>query len=74
METKHTQGEWSILGKTLIKCNGEQVASVNSILDEYEANAKLIANAPLMLEALLKIQSRTDLFPFINEVIQKATN
>ena len=78
METKHTQGEWAITEQSnyqfAITSQNHAICFIPKASPNVEANAKLIANAPLMLEALLKIQSRTDLFPFINEVIQKATN
>lgn len=54
---KRTKGEWTIQGKNLIKCNNEQIGSANSMLDEYEANAKLMAAAPDMLEALIDLDS-----------------
>jgi hypothetical protein len=54
---KHTNGEWFIQGKNLIKCGNEQIASANSMLDEYEANAKLISAAPDLLNVVLKLDS-----------------
>ena len=52
---KHTEGEWKVEAKNLIKCNGEQIGSANSMIDEYEANAKLISAAPNILDALKAI-------------------
>lgn len=59
METlKYTEGEWKVEAKNLIKCNGEQIGSANSMLDEYEANAKLMAASKDLLEALKAMLSR----------------
>lgn len=55
LKFKGSQNEWTIQGKNLIKSSNEQVASVNSMLDDYEANAKLIAAAPDLLEACIKM-------------------
>jgi hypothetical protein len=77
MTTKHTQGEWIIQGKTLIKCNGEQTASVNSMIDEYEANAKLIAAAPDLLNALLAVYKDLEQFsllPSTERIVKEAIN
>ena len=52
-QAKYTKGDWFIQGKTLIKCQNEQIGSVNSMIDEYEANAKLLATAPELLETLI---------------------
>lgn len=50
--SNHTQGEWTVEAKNLIKCNGEQIGSVNSMIDEYEDNAKVMAASKELLEAL----------------------
>lgn len=73
---KHTKGEWFIQGKNLIRCNNEQVASANSMLDEYEANAKLIASAPELLEALIMLMHPNDMndVNFANRAREKAKN
>ncbi len=52
----HTEGEWNVEAKNLIKCNGEQIGSANSMIDEYEANAKVMAAAPDLLKALDELQ------------------
>ena len=71
METKHTPGPWFM--ETWSKFNGEQVTQV-SAFSEYgnrtmqaivnsgnsEANARLIAAAPDLLEALKEIVSAAD--------------
>lgn len=77
METKHTKGEWFIQGKTLIKCGNEQVASANAILDECESNAKLIAAAPELLEALIDLTNQIKnehCSEFMDEPFDKAIN
>ena len=85
--TKHTKGEWSVEAINLIKCNGEQICSTNSMIDEYKENAKLIAAAPFLLEALIKLRksmvetykligtSEADIerLKIVNEAIKKAT-
>ena len=50
MENQPTQGEWTVEAKNLIKCNGEQIGSANSMIDEYEVNAKLMAASKDLLE------------------------
>lgn len=81
METsKHTEGEWKVEAKNLIKCNGEQIGSANSMLDEYEANAKVMAASTDMLEALIEARKwaedygmNKDVYNQINNAINKAT-
>jgi hypothetical protein len=61
METsKHTEGEWKVEAKNLIKCNGEQIGSANSMLDEYEANAKVMASAPDLLKSMIELKKSMD--------------
>ena len=47
--SKHTQGPWQVLGKTLCDKEGESIAEFLSV---YTVDAKLMAAAPDMLEAL----------------------
>jgi hypothetical protein len=52
--TKHRQGEWKTSKPYFnyyVTCNGESICQINASDDE-EANAKLIAAAPDLLEAL----------------------
>lgn len=64
MTTKHTQGEWKVTtdGQKVTSildrndANGfNNVCSINEHVEEREANAKLIAAAPALLEALIDI-------------------
>lgn len=52
--SKHTPGPWAKYGSIIRDvCGGEdQIANVNVTDDEGQANAKLIAAAPDLLEAL----------------------
>ena len=56
--SKHTQGPWEVSGTTrglnglYIKADNKHIAQVFSSIPECEANAKLIAAAPEMLDAL----------------------
>jgi hypothetical protein len=57
MEFKGTKGEWKVIGGVIlrsIECNGKQIVVCQG--KEVEANAKLIAAAPDLLEALLKVR------------------
>ena len=59
METKHTKGEWCINHRLIIQVqpNSLETMSICQVYgndEESKANAKLIANAPTMLEALEK--------------------
>lgn len=70
METsKHTEGEWKVEAKNLIKCNGEQIGSANSMLDEYEANAKLMAASTDILEALIEARKVIRLYETTNVLL-----
>ena len=63
MKTKHTQGEWESKfsetdNATVIRTKGTKnfIAEVQKgRSEEIEANAKLIAAAPQLLEALIKL-------------------
>ena len=63
MTTKHTQGEWmQFRGNIVTKSKSTlpidydtNICKLNNNLDESEANAKLIASAPDLLEALIDI-------------------
>lgn len=57
METIHTQGKWIFEfnfknGYRIFTENGTLIATINDSTSEKTANAKLIASAPEMLEAL----------------------
>lgn len=88
METKHTKGEWIVdksIAYTYIRIpNGESVAMINNlegsngVQKENEANAKLIAAAPELLDvcidALSHHQGRKSIIGNkLREVIKKAT-
>ena len=76
MKTKHTPGQWYSQENgrdTYIYREGEgkhtqcMVGKVSKSQNEYEANAKLIAAAPDMLEALnFMVGFRNILEPFLN--------
>ena len=54
MERKNTPGKWSVNGNN-IDGNGYHIASVNSHrTSEGEANSRLIAAAPELLDAAMK--------------------
>jgi len=93
METKHTKGKWVLShGANTFPTIGsaelhQPIATIHKIenaktfCEEAEANAKLIAAAPELLEALIKlynsIDSCIDLTPELliecNNAIKKAT-
>lgn len=64
MSDKHTGGTWraaakpsSIVGWPIISApQGKSVANVHGTDDESAANARLIAAAPELLEALIELQ------------------
>lgn len=65
MKTKHTQGEWEIKGDKIISKNLKAhrlvtIAQYESfpLEGEAEANAKLIASAPELLEALIEARAK----------------
>lgn len=95
---KHTQGEWKIVTSpdrhplqhkkfyTLLECprNDSSIAiCYGDSVEECEANSKLIAAAPELLEALQrvnhtlyahgKVEDETELHRFIEAAIKKAT-
>ncbi len=87
MKTTHTQGDWiSELGsvttenRLIANCIGNGVC----LTDEDKANAKLIAAAPDLLEALTNIilsmermgakEGNNNLFKLAKQAIKKATN
>jgi hypothetical protein len=83
METKFTKGEWFVSGGYQIVSMPSQCKITNHVsgwnLDEAEANAKLIAAAPDLFEALIGLMITLPLC-FSNEytmlskeVIKKAT-
>jgi hypothetical protein len=57
METKHTKGEWFVSNEDQIVSMPSQCKIANRIsgwnYEEAKANAKLIASAPELLEALI---------------------
>lgn len=52
--SKHTPGPWARYGSIIrsIACNDRKIADVRVIDDEGQANARLMAAAPDLLEAL----------------------
>lgn len=69
METKHTKGEWKVsqskterLGNIVVDSNTRNIAKVLSWDLEAKANAKLIAAAPELLEALKCIIEKEKMF------------
>ena len=71
MEKKFTEGKWVIDKKrdTVcidILCNGEVIATCwddDNRVDELRANAKLIAAAPGLIEACIKLKEWNDKYP-----------
>ena len=63
MQTKHTQGEWTPqIGTLTTSIRDERNIAICeiknlSLPNEFEANAKLIAAAPDLLEALKSLQA-----------------
>ena len=60
MKTKHTEGKWSSVERSVI-ANGQVIAVTKRVIGgekgEHEANAKLIAAAPELLEVLKELDS-----------------
>ena len=62
MNTKHTQGPWKLVGSTTVSDADQSVGIANVSTysigeDEAAANARLIAAAPELLEALKDYES-----------------
>lgn len=88
MKTKHTKGEWEykynsiyakkINGKSFEVCrfHGYSAPGMNH---DLEANAKLIASAPDLLEALIELYNslpdgyESECLPKVRNAIKKAT-
>jgi len=68
MKTKHTNGQWYVLPHSkqiYIAVQDEVIATINSLRitqGESEANAKIIAAAPNMLEALEEMVRLQDIY------------
>lgn len=62
MNTTHTPSPWFTQQSTglLRGKNGEHIATIHPVKKEQEANARLIAAAPELLEALQNILSNLD--------------
>lgn len=81
METKHTKGTWNVIGiykntfsdDTLYKVSGSENSFCHSI-KEMEANAKLIAAAPELLEALKVMLESSNAPEWKKELAIKAIN
>jgi hypothetical protein len=79
MKTKHTQGEWETQG-TAVFSNNKLVANCVSdgihFTEEDKANAKLIAAAPELLEALIEAVGHIDstFYPELKQKINNAIN
>ena len=91
MKTNHTQGEWTVANDetlgTVILNNGDESQLIAKVYNEtkgsVELNAKLIASAPELLEALkslltlaieLGANPNYNIIREANEAIKKATN
>jgi hypothetical protein len=65
MDAKHTPGPWRFDYDGLLivssSANGREVASIDSISIEQDADARLIATAPELLEALIEMRDLFDL-------------
>lgn len=80
MEFKGTKGNWGVYGTSdcvsIENSNAESICAINSITiskEEYQANAKLIACAPEMLEYLIKTRYRLDNIDLeLEQLIKKA--
>lgn len=65
MTTQHTPGAWKVGSKYKndIVCNSTHLTIARAMLqnEEYEANARLIAAAPELLEALIELANECDI-------------
>lgn len=80
MKTQHTKGEWAVTPNgewvgTLGKGKAPICKITNAFLEptEAKANAKLIAAAPDMLEALLLIKSRLNTLIISEEIGEQSS-
>lgn len=83
MESKHTQGEWKVerIYKNPFSIDTLYIINtgVPQSIKESEANAKLIAAAPELLEALIEVRQHMTahipekIFDLIDNAIDKAT-
>ena len=84
METKHTKGEWKIWGNVQpngqlpIVSMGGAVCFIPSKHEDAEANSKLIAAAPELLEVAILVESYGSniegLHSLAKQAIKKATS
>lgn len=66
MTNKHTQGTWEIIipinsPKTIFVKAQKELLYISERTAEAEANAKLIAASPIMLEALIKVKDMMEM-------------
>ncbi len=87
METKHTKGEWEYMTVGTVSGFYKKVFSEKTSIcnittrnfKEAEANAKLIASAPDLLEALIELYDslpdgyESECLPKVRQAIKKAT-
>lgn len=77
---KHTKGEWEVtqMGNVIHKETGKMICATQSAFKEDMDNAKLIAAAPELLEALMEIyndkETWSDLFESQQNKITNAIN
>ena len=59
---KHTKGEWEVtqMGNVIHKETGKMICATQSAFKEDMDNAKLIAEAPNLLKALMQIEQFSD--------------
>ena len=69
--SKHSLGPWDVdIESGIVLSAGRQVASVNPM--DREANARLIAAAPDLLEALREVIEYLPLKPHVNSAYNRA--